>query len=297
MSRTLSFTTDADGERLDRFLAARCPDLSRSRVQQLIVGGHVRLGGAPPKTSSRLQAGQIVTVTIPDAIPSRPLPQDIPLAVVYQDAHFLVVDKPAGLTVHPGPGHPDRTLVNAVLALCPELRGIGDTSRPGIVHRLDKDTSGLMVVAKSEKTRADLAGQLKQGGFSKVYLALVHGRLSPSAAVIEAPIGRDPRNRKRMAVVSEGKKAATPYRVLRHYRRFTMVEVRPSTGRTHQVRVHFASISHPLAGDGTYGHRHPALGRHFLHSQALGFRHPCTGEHMEFTSDLPDDLRAFLDSI
>ena len=297
MSRTLSLTTDADGQRLDRFLADRCPDLSRSRIKQLISGGHVTLDEEPPKPSSKLRAGQLVTVEIPDPVPDRVLPQAIPLAVVYQDRDILVVDKPAGLTVHPAPGHPDGTLVNAVLALSEGLREIPGTTRPGIVHRLDKDTSGLIVVAKSERVRAALARQLKQRGFTKVYLALVHGRLSPAEAVIEAPIGRDPRNRKRMAVVPNGREATTRYRVVRYCGRFTLADVRPSTGRTHQVRVHFASIEHPLAGDGTYGKPHPALGRHFLHSQVLGFQLPSTGEYVEFRSELPAELRGFLDTL
>ena len=195
MSDRLSLTADADadGERLDRFLANRCPDLSRSRVQQLISEGQVTLEGRLPKPSSKVQVGQLVTVAMPDPVSTPVIPQDIPLKVAYQDRDILVVDKPAGLTVHPAPGHPDTTLVNAVLALCPDLQGIGASVRPGIVHRLDKDSSGLMVVAKSGEAHADLSRQLRRRGFTKVYLVLVHGRLSPAEARIEAPIGRDPR--------------------------------------------------------------------------------------------------------
>ena len=297
MNRTLTFTAQARGLRLDRFLADRCPDLSRSRLQRLIAEGYVTLDSAPAKPASRLEAGQIVTVTIPEPTPSHLLPQDIPLNVVYQDRDILVVDKPAGLTVHPAPGHPDRTLVNAVLALCPDLEGIGGTVRPGIVHRLDKDTSGLLVVAKNERAHAHLADQLKKRGFTKVYLALVQGRLSPAEAVVEAPLGRDPRNRKRMAVVSNGREAATRYRVVKYYKGYSLVEVRPSTGRTHQIRVHFASLGHPLAGDSTYGRRDARLDRHFLHARLLGFRLPSTGEYVEFTSEPPSELRQFLDSL
>ena len=297
MKRTLTFTAQARGLRLDRFLADRCPDLSRSRLQRLIAEGHVTLDSAPAKPASRLEAGQLVTVTIPEPTPSHLLPQDIPLNVVYQDRDILVVDKPAGLTVHPAPGHPDRTLVNAVLALCPDLEGIGGTVRPGIVHRLDKDTSGLMVVAKNERAHAHLADQLKKRGFTKVYLALVKGRLSPAEAVVEAPLGRDPRNRRRMAVVSNGREAETRYRVVKYYETYSLVEVRPSTGRTHQIRVHFASLGHPLAGDSTYGRRDARLDRHFLHARLLGFRLPSTGEYVEYTSEPPPELRAFLDAL
>ena len=294
MSRTFTLTVDAGDQRLDRFISDRCPDLSRSRVQQLIGEGHVKLDGRAAKSSVRLRAGQTVTVTVPVPVPSSLVPQPMPLKVDFQDEDILVVDKPAGLTVHPGPGHPDRTLANALLALCIDLQGLKGTLRPGIVHRLDKDTSGLMVVAKNDKAHASLSQQLKEQGFTKVYLALVHGRLSPPEAVIEAPLGRDPANRKRMAVVSGGREAKTRYRVARHYDGFTLVEVRPITGRTHQVRVHFASIGYPLAGDAAYGKPHAALGRHFLHAHKLGFRHPSSGEYVEFTSELPPELRDFL---
>ena len=297
MNAKRSITADEDAGRLDRFLADHLSDFTRSRVRQLISGGHVTLDGAVAKPSSRVKAGQHVEVTVPEPATSRLTPQDIPVNVVYQDRDLLVVDKPAGLTVHPAPGHPDRTLVNALLSICPDLQEIGGTVRPGLVHRLDKDTSGLMVVAKNDKAHTDLAEQLKERRFTKVYTALVEGRLSPSEAVIEAPIGRDPRNRKRMAVVARGREAATRYRVLRYYRDFTLAEVRPSTGRTHQVRVHFASISRPLAGDGIYGSSDPALGRHFLHSRLLGFRHPSTGEHVEFTCELPSELGRFLERL
>ena len=297
MSTTLSFTVDEDGERLDKFLSSRCPDLSRSRVQQLISQGFVTLDGALPKPSSNLRAGQHVGDTIPDPEPSHLLAQDIPLDVVWQDRDILVVDKPAGLTVHPGPGHPNSTLVNAILAICPDLAGIGGKVRPGIVHRLDKDTSGLMVVAKHDRSHADLAEQVKRRGFTKVYQALVHGRPSPAEAVIDAPIGRDPSNRKRMGVVPRGREAVTRYRTLMSFQRFTLVEVRLLTGRTHQIRVHFASIGHPLVGDATYGKRDPALGRHFLHAGLLGFCHPSAGEYVEFRSELPPELQGFIDRI
>ena len=297
MSRQLTFTVDDGDDRLDRFLARRCTDLSRSRLQRLIADGHVTVDRTAARPASRLRPGQVVAVTVPETIEERPTPQQLPLEIVYQDDDILVVDKRAGMTVHPAPGHPDGTLVNAVLALVPGLAGTGSTSRPGIVHRLDKDTSGLLVVAKTERVRARLARQLKERGFTKRYLVLVHGRVSRAEAVIEADIARDPRNRKRMAVVVNGRRASTRYRVLTRYRRYSLLDVAPSTGRTHQIRVHFASLGHPLAGDATYGKRHPALGRQFLHACALGFHHPSTGEYVEFTSELPQELVAFLETL
>ena len=297
MSRTRTFTAETSGERLDKFLSDRCKDLSRSRLQSLISEGHATLEGAHARPASRLQAGQTVSVTIPEPAPSRLVAQRIPLDVVYEDGDVLVINKPAGLAVHPGAGRSDQTMANAILALCPELEGVGRPDRPGIVHRLDKDTSGLIVVAKNNVAHADLTRQLKERRFTKLYLALVHGRLSPPEAIIDAPIGRDPKYRKRMAVVSNGREAVTRYKVVAHYGSFTLAEARPSTGRTHQIRVHFASLRHPLAGDGTYGQSHPRLGRHFLHASGLGFCLPGTAEPLEFTSELPPELSAFLDSL
>ena len=297
MSRTRTFTAETSGERLDKFLSDRCRDLSRSRLQSLISEGYATLEGAQARPASRLKAGQTVSVTIPEPAPTRLVAQRMPLDIVYEDRDVLVVNKPAGLAVHPGAGRDDQTLANAVLALHPELEGVGETDRPGIVHRLDKDTSGLIVVAKNNMAHGDLARQLKERRFTKAYLALVHGRLSPPEAIVDAPIGRDTKHRKRMAVVSNGRQAVTRYKVVAHYNGYTLADARPSTGRTHQIRVHFASLRHPLAGDGTYGQSHPRLERHFLHASRLGFRLPGTAEPVEFTSELPPDLSAFLDSL
>ena len=228
---------------------------------------------------------------------SRLKPQRIPLSIVYEDRDLLVVDKAAGMIVHPAPGHPDGTLVNAVLAHCPDLQGIGGTVRPGIVHRLDKDTSGLMVVAKNDRTHRMLSDQLKERKFTKVYLALTHGRVTPVEAIIDAPMGRSNANRQRMALVDGGREAITRYRVIRHYSAHTLVEIRPSTGRTHQIRVHFASLGYPLVGDTTYGKPDSRLNRHFLHASTLGFTHPTSGEYREFTTGLPTELKAFLNSL
>ena len=285
---------DAPGERLDRFLANRHGDLSRSHVSGLVDRGLVKVNGAPAKASYRLRGGEMVEVEVAPPQPTNLAPQDIPLAVVYEDDDVLVVDKPAGMVVHPAPGHPIGTLVNALLGRMPELARIEDGLRPGIVHRLDKDTSGLMVVAKSRRSHDYVARQLKERAVRKVYTALVEGRLEPSEGTVEAPIGRDPRNRKRMAVVQGGRDAETPYRVLERHPGFTLVEAYPKTGRTHQIRVHFASLGHPLAGDSVYGARDIGLGRHFLHAGVLGFRLPGDGRYVEYFAPLPPELSAAL---
>ncbi|MCH8064038.1 MAG: RluA family pseudouridine synthase [Chloroflexi bacterium] len=297
MSRTRSFVAERDGDRLDRFLDERCEDLSRSRLQRLISEGMVTLEGRPTKAGVRLRKGQSVEVTVPEPVESRLEPQDIPVSVVYQDDDLAVVDKPAGLVVHPAPGHPDGTLVNALLAMCPDLQGIGGTVRPGIVHRLDKDTSGLMVVAKNERAHKHLSAQLKARKFKKLYTALVCGHLASGRAAIEADIGRDPGNRKRMAVVDSGKAATTHYEVIGYYEAYTLVEVRLETGRTHQIRVHFTAIGHPVAGDETYGVKTQGLPRQFLHASMLGFRLPSDDSWVEFSSELPEDLDSFLRGI
>ena len=294
MSRTLVFEAVAGGERLDRFLAEHCPELTRSMLQRLILQGGVTVDRLPAKPSSRLRVGQGVSVTVPDPVSTELVAQPMTLVIVHEDQDLLVVDKPAGLTVHPAAGQPDRTLANALLAHCPKLEGIGGPQRAGIVHRLDKATSGLMVVAKSPRSHAHLSSQFKARRVTKRYVALVAGHVSSSEGVIDAPIGRHPKARKRMAAVSTGRDASTRYRARAHYRDSTLLEVRPSGGRTHQVRVHLASIGHPLVGDATYGRRHPRLGRHFLHAELLGFDHPGSGQYVELRSDLPAELRDFL---
>ena len=292
-----TFVADADGERLDRFLDARCPALSRSRIQALISEGSVTLDSNAAKPSTKIKRGQTVLLRIPQPAESSLRPQNIPLAIVYEDSDLLVVDKPAGMTVHPAPGHPDGTLVNAVLAHCPDLQGIGGTVRPGIVHRLDKDTSGLMVVAKNDRAHRSLSEQLKAREFTKVYIALTHGSVTPSEAIIDAPIGRSPANRQRMAVVDDGRDAITRYRVLRHYPAHSLVEIHPTTGRTHQIRVHFASLGYPLVGDATYGEADNTLNRHFLHATTLGFKHPSSGDYREFVAAMPAELERYVRAV
>ena len=294
MGRTVELRADREAERLDLFVARRRPELTRSRVQRLIEQGLVTVDGRPARAGLRLERGRKVRLTVPPPEPVEPAPEAIPLSVVYEDEDLLVVDKPAGMTVHPGPGHSAHTLVNAVLARCPDLRGVGGRERPGIVHRLDKDTSGLVIVAKNERAHLSLSRQLKERRVEKGYLALVHGRVQPPEGVIEAPIARDPRYRQRMAVVEGGREARTAYRVARYLDSYTLVEVTPHTGRTHQIRVHFAALGYPVVGDSVYGRPSPVLGRQFLHAFRLGFRHPRTGETLRLEAPLPADLRAAL---
>ena len=286
---------EAAGERLDRFLSRHLPHLSRARLQQLIQRGQVVVNGLSVKPSLRLKPGDRVDVVVPPPEPLELEPEDIPINVVYQDAHLLVVDKPAGLTVHPGAGHPRHTLVNALLALCPDLSGVGGKLRPGIVHRLDKNTSGLMVVAKSDIAHHGLAQQLKERAMTKKYLAIVWDTPHPSEGVIEAPVGRHRVHRQRMAVVTQGRYALTRYRVQEVMGDFSLLEVTPSTGRTHQIRVHLSFIGHPIVGDPLYTRRRvPFLERQFLHACFLGFQHPTTGERLQFTAPLPQDLEEAL---
>jgi 23S rRNA pseudouridine1911/1915/1917 synthase len=217
--------------------------------------------------------------------------------VIYEDADILVIDKPAGLTVHPAPGHPGHTLVNAILAHCPGLATSDEPVRPGIVHRLDKDTSGLMVVAKNDSAREYLVRQFKSRTVSKGYLVLVKGKLSPEKGIIEAPIGRDPHHRQRMAIVEAGKEAATRYQVRKYLDSYTLLEVTPLTGRTHQIRIHLSAIGYPVVGDSVYGMKSTQVNRQFIHAYRLGFRLPSTEQYREFTSLLPVDLEQALEHL
>jgi 23S rRNA pseudouridine1911/1915/1917 synthase len=291
MVERLHFRVVEGGQRMDRYISQTHPELSRSHVQWLIVQGCVRLNGRLVKAGHKLKAGDDVDVHLPP--PSSPalVAEDIPLNVRYEDADLLVVDKPAGLTVHPAPGHPRGTLINALLARIPDLEGIRGSLRPGIVHRLDKDTSGLMVVAKNSRAQDRLAAQFKDRSLKKKYLVLIHGRLSPEQGAIEAPIGRHPRHRQRMAVVLKGKEARTDYHVVRDLGRYSLLEVSPVSGRTHQIRVHLSAIGHPVVGDRLYGGKSPLLERQFVHASYLAFAHPSSGEYVEFQSDLPDELQ------
>lgn len=314
--QTLTLPPDAAGARLDRALADALPDLSRSRLQALIAEGHVTIDGRTEASASRkLKGGETVSLTIPPLVESSLEAQDIPLDIVYEDEHLIVINKPAGMVVHPAPGSPDHTLVNALLAHCGDtLLGIGGEKRPGIVHRIDKDTSGLMVAAKTDAAHAGLAAQFKAHTLERVYTALVWGQPMPPSGTIEGNIGRDPKNRKRMAVVKRGgKEAVTHYRTLARFGPVdrpaaALVECRLETGRTHQIRVHLSNAGHPLVGDPLYGRqtRHArrlppglrdrllAFPRQALHAGTLGFRHPVTDEILKFHADTPSDMGSLI---
>ena len=284
--------------RLDMFVSVAVREVSRSRARLLIESGLVLVdGAAAAKPSLRLKPGQLVTV-LPDQLEPPDLAAwDVPLALVYEDDELAVIDKPAGMPVHPGPGHHGDTLANALVGRWPDVSGVGQPSRPGIVHRLDADTSGLIIVARTARAHADLSGQFAGRTVHKVYTALVSGSPHLDEAVIEAPIGRSPGHRQKMAVVSLGRAASTHYTVTRRFDASTLVKVRPTTGRTHQIRVHFDSIGHPVIGDALYGTADPQLGRHFLHASEIGFRHPVGGGKIELTSPLPADLISYLSEV
>jgi 23S rRNA pseudouridine1911/1915/1917 synthase len=302
---------EANGQRLDAWLARRLPALSRARLQALIEEGRVRLDGRPARPSARLRAAQSITVDVPPPAPAQPQPEDIPLAVLYQDAHLLVVDKPAGLVVHPGAGTAGGTLVNALLRHVPDLSGIGGVLRPGIVHRLDRGTSGVLVVAKDDETHRSLVRQFAGRSVEKEYLALVHGVPARASGEIDAAIGRDPVHRKRMSVrAPRGREARTSWRVEQAFDGAALLRVRIHTGRTHQIRVHLSSIGHPVAGDATYGGTRPpssrgaaaraalaSLARPALHAARIAFTHPVTGERVTFAAPLPEDLSRALEAL
>lgn len=280
------------GVRIDVFLAgALGGEYSRSAVQRLIEEGHVLLNGKPVRKNHKVSAGEIFEVTLPEPVKTELTPQEIPLDVVYEDEDLIVVNKPRGMVVHPAPGHPDETLVNALLARCGEsLSGIGGEMRPGIVHRLDKDTSGLLIAAKNDFAHRALSAQLKDRSLSRVYEAVVVGRIRQDSGTISAPIGRHPADRKRQAVLREGgREAVTHYEVIARYNGYTHVRCRLETGRTHQIRVHMAHIGHPLLGDMVYGRKKPEKGLEgqCLHAKEISFIHPRTGERMHFETPLP----------
>ena len=304
-----TFGEDRAGQRLDKALT-EASGLSRQRVQALMAEGRVALGGNPvSQTSLKLTGDEAWSIAIPEAAPAEAQAQDIPLVIVHEDDHLIVVDKPAGLVVHPAAGNPDGTLVNALLHHCKgQLSGIGGVARPGIVHRIDKDTSGLLVVAKTDKAHEGLGAQFADHSIERAYRAVVAGRPAPPAGTVTGAIGRSSRDRKKMAIVEEGrgKHAVTHYRTIRPLGEASLVECRLETGRTHQVRVHMSSIGHPLLGDPVYGRSssrfRPALSaaqfaRQALHAAELGFIHPVTQERLHFVSEMPADMRELIDAL
>jgi len=296
--KTIRLVVDKANLRLDRYIFESHQEFTRSYIQKLIKEGYIRVNGQVAKPSLKPKIGDVVVINLPPPSPSPALvPESISLALVYEDKDLLVIDKPAGIPVHPAPGHPSHTLINAILAHCPEILAIDGSLRPGIVHRLDKDTSGLMVVAKNKQAQLNLSSQLKNRRVLKRYLILVRGCPSPEKGIIEAPIGRHPRNRKRMAVVPSGREARTLYRVVKRLNGYTLVEVTLETGRTHQIRVHFAAIGCPVVGDAVYGVKSPYLGRQFVHACFLSFGLPSTGEYVEFCSKLPVELEQVLERL
>jgi 23S rRNA pseudouridine1911/1915/1917 synthase len=296
----LELTADSAGERLDKYLAACVDYLSRAQIQALIRQGLVTVNDRTAKASQRLEGGEVIRLLVPPPeSPAEPEPETIPLQVLYEDEHVAVVDKPAGMVVHPAFGHQSGTLVNAVLARWPQIADFAEPGRAGIVHRLDKDTSGVILIAKTPLALNSLRAQFKARQVQKRYLALVEGIPGTSEGVINAPIGRDPKRRKQMAVLREGREAITEFRLLETFAAHSLLEAWPKTGRTHQIRVHLAFIGHPVVGDTVYGRRKQTLklSRHFLHAASVTFTLPGTGAQITVESSLPSSLQQVLDSL
>ena len=303
-SLTFHIRDEDSRTRLDIYLSRNCPELTRSRIKKLIESGHVLVNGSTAKAGAGLSAGDVVDLKVPEPEKSSLEPEEIPLEVLYEDRNILVLDKPPHMVVHPSLGHGSGTLVNALLHHCRDLSGIGGVTRPGIVHRLDKGTSGVMVVAKNDSAHLSLSRQFKDHTIQRTYLAAVRGIVRDESGIIDKPLGRHRRDRKRIAVTEGGRRAMTRYRVMDGRDGVTLLELKPGTGRTHQLRVHLASIGHPILGDATYGGgvkslyaKNPqvlallrSLKRPALHAWKLGFIHPASGEEMSFEVPPPDDL-------
>ena len=291
---TLQPNKEDAGRRVDAWLAANLEDVTRSAAQRLLEEGRVTCGGKPLAKNYKLTGSETLEVALPEPEPVDVTPQDIPLNVVYEDDDVIVVNKPKGLVVHPAPGHPDGTLVNALLYHCGDsLSGIGGELRPGIVHRIDRDTSGLIIAAKNDFAHQRLAAQLQDHTLARIYHCIVVGNLREDAGTVDAPIGRHPVDRKKMAVAANGRPAVTHWRVLERFQGFCYVECRLETGRTHQIRVHMAHIDHPILGDTVYGNKKPVPGLHgqCLHAVGLRFLHPRTGEAVELHCELPEEFQ------
>lgn len=296
----LRASEESKNQRLDAFLASSLDGLTRSQAARLIESGEVAVNGKTAGKSYKLAGGEDIAVTLPEPEPVEAVPQDIPLDVVYEDADVIVVNKPSGMVVHPAPGHPDGTLVNALLYHCAgTLSGVGGALRPGIVHRIDRDTSGLIIAAKNDAAHQYLSAQLADHTLARTYECIVVGKLREDRGTVDAPIARHPTDRKRMAVVAGGREAVTHWEVIARYPGYTHVRCKLETGRTHQIRVHLAWRNHPILGDTVYGHKKPELGQssQCLHARELTFVHPRTGERMTVRCELPDYFTALLEKL
>jgi 23S rRNA pseudouridine1911/1915/1917 synthase len=294
--RKLIVDDEKAGERLDAFISEQINNLSRSMVKSLINDSKVMVGGEGKKPSYHVQEGDEIIISIPEPQAVAIIAQDINLEIIYQDKDIAIINKPKGMVVHPAHGNWDHTLVNALLYHIKDLSGLNGELRPGIVHRLDKDTSGIMIVAKNDTAHRDLAEQIQEHSINREYTAMVHGIIKENAGTIEAPIGRSKIDRKKMAVTANGKPAISNYRVIKRFNDYTLVNVKLFTGRTHQIRVHFAYIKHSVVGDPLYGSKNDNLGleSQVLHAHLLGFIHPATREYMEFRSPLPDYIQKII---
>ncbi|MCS7200288.1 MAG: RluA family pseudouridine synthase [Caldimicrobium sp.] len=299
MSKTYTFIVDKEevGLRIDQFLKTKLPMLTRSRIQKLIEEGFVTLKGLPLKGAKKTKEGMEISLVIPPEESITLTPEDIPMEILYEDEDLAVIYKPPGIVVHPAPGHPKGTLVHGLLSKLTNLSGIGGKLRPGIVHRLDKDTSGLMLIAKNDFTHQALVKAFKERAIQKEYIALVFGHLQPTEGKIDKPIGRHPKFRKKMAILSSGKEALTEYKVIKYLKKASLVLAKPITGRTHQIRVHFSSLGHPILGDSLYGGLKPDLPkapRLMLHAIRLSFYHPREGKSLSFEKEPPQDFLEYL---
>ena len=297
----LTVSPEDAGVRIDKYLAEQLPDITRSYLQKLLKDGSVQMNGQPVKASTKTAAGALIALTIPEPEEPEILPEDIPLDILYEDSDVILINKPKNMVVHPAAGHYTGTLVNALMYHCRgDLSGINGVLRPGIVHRIDKDTTGVLIVCKNDRAHNALAEQLKEHSITRKYRAIVCGNLKEDEGTVDAPLGRHPQDRKKMAIVrSGGKRAVTHYRVLERFGNYTYIECRLETGRTHQIRVHMASLGHPLLGDEIYGRAKSPfkLEGQTLHAMVLGFIHPTTGEYMEFEAPLPEYFEKLLEKL
>jgi 23S rRNA pseudouridine1911/1915/1917 synthase len=288
---------DNKGERLDKFLASTQSDLSRAQIYNMILAGLVKIDEHNVKPAYKIKGNEIIVLDVSYPTSEDLISEDMNLNIIYEDDDLVIIDKPSGIVVHPGVGHRTGTLVNGLISRMPYIWNVGEKKRPGIIHRLDKDTSGLIIVAKNPITHENISMQIKDKTVLKKYTALVSGNVNPSEGIIKSNIGRDPSNRKRMAVVGNGKYAESHYNVLENLNDYSLLDIQIKTGRTHQIRVHMSSIGHPIVGDIVYGGGETTINRHFLHASKIGFNLPSTGAYTEFKSEIPENLSGLLENI